>query len=280
MLGEGVVLCYITFMKINWKIIAIIIVIFGATITQYIFTRKDKPVPNIEPIATTTIPVSGITDPSGAGYVVTKIPLPKEEPALKAPDVISIASKIVAKNDYEKLVLKSLSNSVEAIKTDSENYDAWLGIGISLKQLEKYNEARDVFIYAATLWPQEAVPNGNLGSIYHLYLKDFPKSEAAYKRAIELDPNQELWYRGLSELYIYSYKQNTNAWEETLKSGIENTGSAGLASILAGKYVALKRFNEAVVVYDYAIAVAEKQGNQKLVDSLIAERAAARAQIK
>jgi len=274
------VLCYITFMKINWKIIAIIIVIFGATITQYIFTRKDKPVPNIEPIATTTIPVSGITDPSGAGYVVTKIPLPKEEPALKAPDVISIASKIVAKNDYEKLVLKSLSNSVEAIKTDSENYDAWLGIGISLKQLEKYNEARDVFIYAATLWPQEAVPNGNLGSIYHLYLKDFPKSEAAYKRAIELDPNQELWYRGLSELYIYSYKQNTNAWEETLKSGIENTGSAGLASILAGKYVALKRFNEAVVVYDYAIAVAEKQGNQKLVDSLIAERAAARAQIK
>ncbi len=114
-----------------------------------------------------------------------------------------------------------------------------------------------------------------------MYLKDFPKSEAAYKKAIELEPVQAGWHRGLYELYRYSYKTDTNLWEETLKKGIAESGSIDLRVVLAGRYEKLGRFEEAVSLYNDAIAVAEAYPNtEALVDRLIGFRAAAREQIK
>ena len=267
-------------MKRYWLLGCVAAVLVAAAGVQYAMTRGNEAPTGGVSLATSTpsIPDSGISDHSGAGYTVTPLPLPAE-PSLKVPDVAGIAATIVPKNDYEKLVYKTLTDAIVALKKDTDNYDAWLTVATSFKQLERYESARDVWGYTAIVWPQEAVSHGNLGSLYHLYLKDFPKSETAYRRAIELDSHSATWYRGLYELYRYSYKQNTPLWEETLRAGITATGDLGLISVLANRYVEVERFADAVSAYDVAIAEAERQGNQKLIDAFIGERASARARL-
>lgn len=255
-----------------------------AALAQYLIVRgRNAREPIAETgntLASTTVPTPAISDPSGGGYKVRPLPLSQTSPTPKVPNLDALIAGVVPRNDYEKLVLSNLTVARDALKSNPKSYDDWLAAGASLKQLEKYEAARDAFLYDAALWPMDPVPQGNLGSLYHLYLKDFPKSEAAYKKAIELDPSQPGWHRGLYELYRYSYKINTNAWEDALKKGIEKTKSLDLMAILAGRYADLNRFKESVAVYDQAISEAEKQGNAKLVDVLIGERAAARAQVK
>lgn len=279
-------ICYAKNMTWYWKalIIAVVLVVGGAT--QFLLTRDGERAPVSATSATSTAgiiaPSPDIVDPTGGGYEVRPLPLPKTEtPTLKAPDIEKLIAEITPKDDYEKIVYGNLTKSAAALKVDAGDYDAWLTVGMSLKQLERFPDARDALVYLSSVWPEQDVPHGNLGSLYHLYLKDFLKSEAAYKKAIALDQTQPSWHRGLYELYRYSYKQNTNAWEGALKEGIEATNSIDLMAVLAGRYADLKRFVEAVVLYDRAIAAAEKGENATaLVDRLIAARAAARAEIK
>ncbi|TSC84578.1 MAG: hypothetical protein G01um101417_109 [Parcubacteria group bacterium Gr01-1014_17] len=271
-------------MKIQWKITLGVFVLFFAAFVQYLIMRgKNQQEPIVESngtLASTTVPEVSINDPSGGGYKVQSIPLPQVVSVPQAPNLDALVAGIVAKNDYEKLILSNLTNAQDSLKNNPTNYDAWLTAGMSLKQLERYEASRDAFLYVATLWPTQPVPQGNLGSLYHLYLKDFTKSETAYKKAIALDPTQPGWHRGLYELYRYSYKLGTNAWEDALKQGILETGSIDLMAVLAGRYADLKRFEESVAQYDRAIAEAERQGNAKLVDMFIGYRAEARAQMK
>lgn len=256
----------------------------AAVLAQYWMMRGEnarEPITETEnTLASTTIPEPAISDPSGGGFTVNPLPLPQETAALEAPNVEKLIAEIAPTNDYEKIVYGNLTKSAAALKAESGDYDAWLTVGMSLKQLEHFTDARDVFLYVSSLWPTQPVPQGNLGSLYHLYLKDFSKSEAAYKKTIELEPLNPAWYRGLYELYRYSYKTNTNAWEETLKRGITQSSSIDLIVILAGRYADLKRFEESVARYTEAIAEAEQQGNTPLVETLIGLRAAARAEIK
>lgn len=270
-------------MNTPWKISIGVLVLLAAVFAQYWIVRGRNSDESITKgngaLASTTVPLPSISDPSGGGYSLRQIPLPKETGPV-APNIETLVAGIVPKNDYEKLIFSNLTSARDALKSNPTSYDDWLMVGMSLKQLEKYEAARDAFLYVASLWPTQPVPQGNLGSLYHLYLKDFPKSEAAYKKAIALDPSQPGWHRGLYELYRYSYKTATNAWEDALKQGIEQTSSLDLMAMLAGRYAELKRFTEAVALYDRAIAEAEKQSNAKLVDTLIGLRAGARAQVK
>lgn len=268
-----------------WKVIIVTVLLVAGGAAQFLLTQREAPpsAPLVESGAEVIVPQPSIVDPAGGGYNVRVLPVPKTETTSvpTAPNLDLVIAGVVPRDDYEKLVFSNLQETVEVLKKDPENYDDWLAVGISLKQLEKYEAARDAFLYVSSLWPTQPVPQGNLGSLYHLYLKDFPKSEAAYKKAIELDSTQANWHRGLYELYRYSYKQNTSAWEETLTAGIEATGALDLMAALAERYTDLKRFTEAVVLYDRAIAAAEKQENSgALVDRLIALRAAARAEVK
>lgn len=272
-------------MRRYWKILAVAVVVVIAAVVQLFFVnRKGNSSPNqtnaTTPLASTTVPAPAISDPSGAGYTVTQLPMPKETSAPTAPNVEQLVAGITPANDYEKIVFDNLTKSIAALKADSGDYNAWLTVGMSLKQLERFTAARDVLLYITVQWPTEAVSYGNLGSLYHLYLKDFPRAETAYKRAIELDPHQPAWYRGLYELYRYSYRVGSTAWEDTLINGIKQTEDSGLLATLAGRYAELSRFAEAVPMYDRAIVAAEKEKDSVLVDRLIGYRAAARAKLK
>ena len=263
-----------------WKILIAVTVLAFAALAHYLLLTRNSPqdVGKI-PLATSTISAPGIVDSSGKGYEIKTLPLPQKK-EVRAPNVATLSTGIVPKNDFEKLVLSNLEAARAALLKVPDSYYDWLAAGIALGQLERYEAARDVFVYTAVTWPTEPVSHGNLGSLYHLYLKDFPKSEAAYERAIALNPEQPGWYRGLFELYRYSYKQKTDAWEQTLQQGIEATRVIDLMALLASRYAELGRLPESVAAYDTAITEAEKKENSAAVDALIAERASVRARIK
>ncbi|OHA19943.1 MAG: hypothetical protein A3C08_00975 [Candidatus Taylorbacteria bacterium RIFCSPHIGHO2_02_FULL_47_18] len=268
-----------------WKIMSIVAILGISALVQYVLLQKETDEPagtsSTTPFASSTIPDVHITDSSGGGYIVTPEPLPNDSARPKAPDVNALIADIVPKNDYEKLVFSNLTKARDALRDDPKSYNDWLTVGTSLKQLEEYKGASDAWFYVAALWPDQPVPHGNLGSLYHLYLKDFPKSEAEYNKAIALDPTQSAWHRGLYELYVYSYKTKTNLWEEALKAGISQSGSIDLRVVLAERYEKAGRFTDAVALYDDALAVAEAYPNtEAIINQIIGLRAAARANIK
>ena len=59
---------------------------------------------------------------------------------------------------------------------------------------------------------------------------DYEKAIAAYKAAIEIDPNNPEAYKALAELYM-TMSDNVSA-QETVQAGIDATGDAGLTALL------------------------------------------------
>lgn len=130
---------------------------------------------------------------------------------------------------------KQMTASVATLKKDPKRIDAWIDLGVERKQLGDYEGARDAWEYAKALGPNtNIVPWNNLGDLYHFYLKDYVKSEENWKKVIALKPDYIQGYRGLFELYTYSYKEKASQIPVFLKAGIaKNPTSTDLKQMLA-----------------------------------------------
>ena len=86
-------------------------------------------------------------------------------------------------------------------------------------------------------------------------------------RAIANNPLSSHVYRGLHELYVYSYKQNTEAAADILKEGLEHMpGNTDILLLLASYYKNKNDTQNAKTYYELARVEAEKQNNVNLVD--------------
>lgn len=157
----------------------------------------------------------------------------------KLPPVPSLTrstdSGIVIAPEVKKILLASNEKIVTALKKDPSNVNNWIDLGLVRKSLGDYIGARDAWEYAKALNPDgNIVPWNNLGDLYHFYLKDYPKSEENWKKVITLKPDYIQAYRGLFELYTYSYKEKANQIPVFLKVGIaKNPSSTDLKQMLA-----------------------------------------------
>jgi tetratricopeptide (TPR) repeat protein len=132
-------------------------------------------------------------------------------------------------------VEKQMAATVAILKKDPKRIDAWIDLGVERRQLGDYEGARDAWEYAKALGPNtNIVPWNNLGDLYHFYLKDYVKSEENWKKVIALKPDYIQGYRGLFELYTYSYKEKASQIPVFLKTGIaKNPTSTDLKQMLA-----------------------------------------------
>ena len=65
----------------------------------------------------------------------------------------------------------------------------------------------------------------------------YPKAEQNFKSAIRADPRNTMGYLGLSDLYVFFYKEKESQAEAVLKQGIAaNPGDANLAHALVRLY--------------------------------------------
>ena len=90
----------------------------------------------------------------------------------------------------------------KSVSENPDNLDNWLRAGVIKKFFGDYLGARDAWEYASLIRPQNSTSFANLGGLYGLYLKDFPKAEFNYKKAIENSPGDIYLYTSLADLYL------------------------------------------------------------------------------
>lgn len=187
----------------------------------------------------------------------------------------SLTASVHYSSDISPDVKKTLDDFIADLRLQLQknpaSYDAWLTLAIRYKQAGDLEKARDVWLYIASIHPDDAVSRHNLGDLYHHFLKDYPKAEVYYKQALALTPKNSLEYLSLYELYRYSYKQDTTAAIDTLKLGIqqvEENQKIDLYIALANYYGDKGQKDDARANFIKARDLARKAGNTKLVVQL------------
>lgn len=161
------------------------------------------------------------------------------------------------------MVEQKVKELTDLINADPQGSIApWLDLAIEYKMIGDYEGAEHVWAYLVDAYPGDAVAAHNLGNLYHLFMKDYPKAEEYYKVAIQRAPTHAIHYIGLHELYKYSYKQDTSAAADTLKEALQKVPGDADLSMTLGMYYKEKGSNEEAITYlTQARDEAKKLGN-------------------
>ncbi|MBI2048345.1 MAG: hypothetical protein HYT30_00235 [Parcubacteria group bacterium] len=236
-----------------------------ASLITFWWYAGDRIMPKQEP-EQTEVNVGGLT--LSSAITDTSVPAPK------------IPRKIVFPDYLPKDARKALSTNIETLlsrlEKDPKNIDSWLDLALQYKTINDVEGAKEVWEYLTLAAPKHAISFYNLGYLYHISLKDYVKSEEYYKKALVVDPNQEIYYTGLHELYRYSYKQETNAAVDIIKQGMKQLpDSINLVLTLASYYRDEKQDKKnAVQYFTQARDMAKKAGNLELARTLDTQIAA------
>jgi len=200
----------------------------------------------------------------------------KIEPVQNLPPAPKFPRKITYPANYSSesktMMDKKVADLVSLLNKNSRNVEAWLDLGIVYKQVVDYQGAKEAWEYVGVLSPLGIVSFNNLGDLYHFYLKDYPKAEESFLRAIKNDSKYILSYLNLHELYKLSYQTSTNKASDILKQGIlNNPGNIDLIITLASYYKDKGDSKNARIYYEEALQKAKNIGNQTLVEALNAE---------
>ncbi|MDP6587387.1 MAG: hypothetical protein QF535_22255 [Anaerolineales bacterium] len=160
----------------------------------------------------------------------------------------------------------------EELTLDPTSFANWLALAIQRKLINDFEGARDIWEYLNIIYPKNSISFHNLGDLHHFYLKDYPKSEENFKKAIENSPNNVSYYINLHELYKYSYKKDTTLAIDALLDGLKvNPGSTDLLVALAVYYKEAGDNINAKKYYQQARNKAQEFENDKLVELLNTE---------
>tara|TARA_B100001971_G_C18183784_1_gene534356 strand:- start:42 stop:860 length:819 start_codon:yes stop_codon:yes gene_type:complete len=223
---------------------------FGDFISEYNAENnemsEDNTAYNIE-----ILPIDDIDEPS--------VSLPELNRSLEFPQDFP--------NDARDIVTAKIAKLNEELTSDPTLFDNWLALAIQRKLIEDYEGARDIWEYLNIISSGNSVSFHNLGDLYHFFLKDYPKAEENFRKAIENSPGQLSYYINLHELYKYSYKQDTNLAIEVLFDGLKiDSTSTDILIALAIYYKEEKNDVEnAKKYYEQARDEAQKAGNTQLV---------------
>ncbi|MEY4747245.1 MAG: hypothetical protein RLZZ416_294 [Candidatus Parcubacteria bacterium] len=138
--------------------------------------------------------------------------MPSLERAVAFPADFPEAGKAILTSNIEKLRT--------AIAKNQDDTTSWLDLAIQYKTVGDFEGAIEIWKYLVSKNPKNSVAYYNLGTTYHLDLKDYSRAEQYLKKAVEVDPGSALPYLALGELYRYSYKQDSSLAADILKQGI------------------------------------------------------------
>src|SRR3989344_7203243 len=204
----------------------------------------------------------------GSGITIAHSIIDASIPAPKVPRKVTFPPSM--SKEVQKIIGGHIKTLSENIESNPLNISNWLDLALQYKAVDDVEGAREIWEYLTRAAPQQGISFYNLGYLYHISLKDYVKSEEYYDKAIAIEPNTELYYTGLHELYRYSYKQNTENAVLTLKEGMGHLPkSINLALTLAGYYRdERKDKTNAVKYFAQARDLAKENGDDRLVMTL------------
>lgn len=197
--------------------------------------REEAPAPGS---ATSTPATASSTSVTAGGVTLTadggKVELVPIESA-KAPSLLGeiyVAGDIPA--EVQAQLRANLVEIIARLKKDPKDLGLWIDLGNNRRIAKDYTGAVEAWSYVAEAAPDNYVAFNNLGDLYMSVLKDYPKAEANFKRAIVIKSDVGDLYRSLYMLYLYYYKTDTSAARETLELGIKNNpGNQDLKDLLS-----------------------------------------------
>lgn len=145
------------------------------------------------------------------------------------------------------------------------DFNAYMSAASVKKGVGDYEGARDIWEYVNSVRPKNSISFGNLGDLYANFLKNLPKSESNYLRAIENDPTDPGYARGLLELYEYQMQSKLGFSEDLFKGAAEkNPDKADFSLLLAHYYELSKDYEKAIATWEKLAKIDSSQ--RQLVD--------------
>lgn len=207
------------------KIIAQVVIVITVLALGYYFYSDYKKMPEgaitdnppqEENNATTSLEV--IKDlPAQAGGDANKEATGIPAPSLDRPIVYPAGMPAQIKKDNKS----KISVIIDALKSDPSSFNNWIDLGLYRKLLEDYEGARQAWEYASLLRPQSPASFSNLGILYGYYLKDAPKAEKSFLKAIENDPKDINLYFQTYDFYKDVMKDLAKA-KAIIETGLKN----------------------------------------------------------
>ncbi|OGG70061.1 hypothetical protein A3F27_03280 [Candidatus Kaiserbacteria bacterium RIFCSPHIGHO2_12_FULL_53_13] len=265
-------------------IFIVLLILIGAAVllSKKPLSNGELPVPQTqESTESSTIPPAGISitpsdSSASSSYTISPIPVTSTAPAPSASSSPPSLTKDVAfSGDISAPVKNILSERIAKYRTLlSKNYSdlsTWMNLAIQYKTAGDYDSAREVWEYISRTHPRDITSLHNLGDLYQNFLKDYAKAESYYKLAISINPTQSINYLALHEIYRYSYRQDTSAAVDILKSGftkVAGNQAIDLYTALGSYYESKNDKANAIVYYTKARDAVQKLGNTALVAQL------------
>ena len=115
--------------------------------------------------------------------------------------------------------LKNIETLTAELKKDPSVFPRWMDLALYRRSIGDFIGARDAWIYAAALRPNDFIAPHNLGDLYTYDIIDYKKAEGYYLSSLKLEPTATMVYQKLYELYRFKMKNDTRA-RAILKEGI------------------------------------------------------------
>jgi tetratricopeptide (TPR) repeat protein len=155
-----------------------------------------------------------------------------ETPPLTMP--VSYMSDIP--KDFKVRVGQRIEELRAQLTKDPKDFNGWLDLALQYKAAGDLTAAEVVWLFLTDAAPSQSISAHNLGTLYHLELKNYEKAERYFSEAVRREPKQVVNYLSFHELYRYSYKQDTSRAEDVLLEGIKETGNPDLYLALGTYY--------------------------------------------
>lgn len=118
--------------------------------------------------------------------------------------------------------IQALRDQKTKVQNNPNDAQAWFDFGYTLDFLNAHEQAAAVWEVALQLQPLNFVTANNLGNDYQYFLKDYPKAEIYYLKALEIRPDNTTAYQGLIDLYRYNLKDQQDKLEPLMLQAAAN----------------------------------------------------------
>lgn len=187
---------------------------------------------------------------------------PSQEPAKEKSFLERITEFKVAKEGIPQETIDRLFKEFTTYKDqviaspEKFVFNSLMSMAMTKYVLGDYKGAEEIWLYVAANRPKSSPPFYNLGNLYADNLKDYPKAESFYKKAIENDPKEISYYRNFFELYAYKYAEKKELAEQVLLDALtQDPKNIDMMNLLGAYYQEQGEKNKAIEYFTKSLKI-------------------------